>query len=62
MQEASITGREMEVCCLIKDGFENKEIASRLFISIHTLKNHVRHIYQKIGVHTRAQLVALLNK
>jgi DNA-binding CsgD family transcriptional regulator len=62
MQAAGLTGREMEVCCLIKDGFDNKEIASRLFISLHAVKNHVRHIYQKMGVHTRAQLVALLNQ
>jgi DNA-binding CsgD family transcriptional regulator len=62
MQEAGLTGREMEVSCLIRDGFDNKEIADRLFISVHTLKNHVRHIHQKMSVHTRAQLVALLNK
>jgi DNA-binding CsgD family transcriptional regulator len=62
MQEVGLTGREIEICILIRDGFDNQEIASRLFISLHTVKNHVRHIYQKMGVHTRAQLVALLNK
>jgi DNA-binding CsgD family transcriptional regulator len=62
MQEAGLTGREIETCILIRDGFENKEIANRLFISLHTVKNHVRHIHQKMSVHTRAQLVALLNK
>lgn len=62
MQEAGLTGREIEVACLIKDGFENKEISSRLFISLHTVKNHVRHIYQKMNVCTRAKLVSLLNR
>lgn len=61
LQESKLTGKEIEVVCLIKDGFEKNEIASRLFISTHTVKNHIRHIYQKIGVHTRAQLVALLH-
>jgi len=62
MQEAGLTGREIEVCILIQDGFGNKEIASRLFRSLHTVKNHIRHIYQKMNVHTRAQLVSLLNR
>lgn len=62
MQKVGLTSREIETCILIRDGFENKEIAARLFISLHTVKNHVRNIYLKMGVHTRAQLVALLNK
>jgi DNA-binding CsgD family transcriptional regulator len=62
MQKAGLTGWEIEICILIRDGFENKEIANRLFISLHTVKNHVRNIYKKMNVHTRAQLVALLNK
>jgi DNA-binding CsgD family transcriptional regulator len=62
MQETELTGREMEVCCLIRDGFANTEIAARLFISLHTIKNHVRHIHKKMSVCSRAQLVALLNK
>jgi DNA-binding CsgD family transcriptional regulator len=62
MQEAGLTGREIEICILIRDGFENQVIAARLFISLHTVKNHVRNIYKKMNIHTRAQLVALLNK
>jgi DNA-binding CsgD family transcriptional regulator len=62
MQESGLTHREMEVCILIRDGFDNQDIAARLFVSLHTVKNHVRHIYQKMNVHSRAKLVTLLNK
>ncbi len=62
MQQARLTGREMEICCLIREGIDDKEIASRLFISLYTAKNHIKNIHKKLGVRTRAQLVALLNQ
>jgi LuxR family maltose regulon positive regulatory protein len=34
------------------------EIASALFVSANTIRTHTRHIYAKLGVHTRAQAVA----
>ncbi len=61
MQEGGLTAREMEIASLIRDGMDDKEIGGRLFISIHTVKNHVKNIHQKLDVHTRAKLVALLN-
>ena len=61
MQEKGLTGREMEIASLIRDGMDDREIADRLFLSIHTVKNHVKNIHQKLNVHTRGQLVALLN-
>lgn len=48
--------REHDVYELILQGRSNKEIARRLFISESTTKVHVRHIYEKLGVHTRAEL------
>ncbi len=62
MQKAGLTGREREICVLIRNGFSNQEIASGLGISPHTVKNHIRNIHQKLDVQTRAKLVALLNK
>lgn len=62
LQQASLTAREMEVCILVKDGIADQEIASRLFISSHTVKNHVKSIHKKLNVNTRPQLVAFLNK
>jgi DNA-binding CsgD family transcriptional regulator len=62
MKEAGATGREMEICTLVKDGIDDQDIASRLFISLHTVKNHLKSIHKKLDVHTRPQLVALLNQ
>jgi two-component system nitrate/nitrite response regulator NarL len=43
---------------LIADGLSNKAIASRLHISTHTVKSHVRNIMEKLTLHTRLQLAA----
>ena len=48
----------MEVLNLIVQGFGNDEVAKKLFISPLTVKNHIRHIYEKLHVHSRAQVVS----
>ncbi len=55
--EFSITKREVEVLELIVDGYNNKEIADKLFISIETVRNHIRHIYEKLHVHSKSEAV-----
>ncbi len=62
LQKEGLTGREIEVCYLVKDGIANQEIADRLFISLNTVKNHLRSIHDKLDVNTRAQLVARLHQ
>jgi DNA-binding CsgD family transcriptional regulator len=62
MQEAGLTKRERDACNLIRQGIDANEIAKRLFISPHTVKTHLKRIHLKLGVHTRAQLVAALNR
>lgn len=57
----NITKREMEVINLICLGKTNKEIASELFISVDTVKDHNYKIFQKTGVKNRTQLVKLVN-
>jgi two-component system nitrate/nitrite response regulator NarL len=52
-----LTHREMEVVQLLADGKTNKEIASRLGISDHTVKFHVNGILGKLGVETRTEAV-----
>nr|NLJ02452.1 response regulator transcription factor [Bacillota bacterium] len=54
-----LTPREREVLKLIAQGLSNGEIAAALFISQHTVKNHVSNIYRKLGEHDRTK-VALL--
>ena len=53
-----LSDREIEVLQLIAEGLTNQEIASRLFISLNTVKGHTRNIYGKLGVHNRTQAVA----
>ncbi len=50
--------REAEVARLVADGMSNKQIGSRLFISERTVDAHVRHILNKLGFNSRAQIAA----
>lgn len=50
-----LSRREMEIAMLV-GSLSNKEIAGRLFIAERTVDNHVQHIFNKLGVHTRAQI------
>lgn len=54
-----LSSREMEVMELVAQGYPNGAIASRLFVADKTIKNHVNHIYAKLGVTTRAAAIAL---
>lgn len=50
-----LTKRELEVLTMIAQGLTNKEISQKLFISVHTVKTHVNHIFDKLGVNDRTQ-------
>ncbi|HEY2419923.1 MAG TPA: EAL domain-containing protein, partial [Neobacillus sp.] len=54
----SISSREMDVFKLLVNGMSNKEISDELFISEHTVKNHITHIFQKLAVSDRLQAMA----
>jgi DNA-binding NarL/FixJ family response regulator len=55
----ALSEREAEVMDLISSGRSNVDIASKLFLSEKTVKNHVNRIYVKLGVRTRAEAIAL---
>ncbi|GAA4516799.1 response regulator transcription factor [Actinoallomurus oryzae] len=55
--EGTLSKREREVLALIADGTTNREAARRLFVSEATIKTHLLHIYDKLGVRDRAAAV-----
>ncbi len=57
-----LTKREAEVVHLIGCGHSNGDIAKILFISEHTVKDHTKSIYRKLCVHSRFELMALVNR
>ena len=56
-RRANLSKRELEVLALLVRGVSNKEIAIKLDISDGTVRNHLTHIYRKLGVTDRVQAV-----
>lgn len=54
----SLTERELEVARLLARGLANDEIAAALFVSLNTVKTHLKNVYAKLGVRTRTEAVA----
>jgi DNA-binding NarL/FixJ family response regulator len=57
---AALSFRQMEVLELLAEGSPYEAIASRLFISVNTVKFHVRSIFSQLGVHNRLEAARLL--
>jgi two-component system, NarL family, response regulator LiaR len=57
-----LTPREREVINLIAEGMSNKAIGKELYISVHTVKSHLRNIMDKLALHSRLQLAAYVHK
>jgi two-component system, NarL family, nitrate/nitrite response regulator NarL len=55
-QGAVLSHREREIVILVAQGFKNKEMAERMFISEQTVKNHLHNIFDKLGVSDRLEL------
>ena len=58
VDEFNLTKREHEILELLIQGLSYKEIASKCFISPETMNSHIKNIYQKLNVHSRAQINA----
>jgi len=57
-EAAGLSPRETDVLRLVVQGLSNREIASELYLSVNSIKTYIRSAYRKIGVTTRAQVVA----
>lgn len=57
-EDYALTSRELELLQQLVLGLDNQEIADKLFISYETVRNHVKHIYEKLHVHSKSQAVA----
>jgi DNA-binding CsgD family transcriptional regulator len=53
----SLTRTELDVVRLVSEGLGNKDIGGRLFISPRTVQTHLTHVYAKLGLSSRVQLV-----
>ena len=57
--ESALTARELEILQLLAAGLPQAEIASRLFITQKTVGKHIERLLKKLGVHSRAEAIAL---
>lgn len=55
-ERAQLSQREREIIVLISQGYKNKEIAEKMFITEQTVKNHLHNIFDKLGVSDRLEL------
>ena len=53
LNSASLSTREIEILELIAKGMSNKEVASLLDLSVHTVITHTKNIYRKLNVNSR---------
>ncbi len=60
--EYQLSEREREIVALIGRGYSATAVADKLVISPHTVNTHVQHIYAKLGIHKRSELIAYLHR
>ena len=53
----SLSQREREVLDFLPGNLSADEIADRLFVSVHTVRSHIKHIYSKLDAHSRLEAV-----
>ncbi|MCK4944077.1 MAG: hypothetical protein KAS65_10890, partial [Candidatus Aminicenantes bacterium] len=58
--KSKITSREIEIIALLQKRKNYRQIEDELFISYHTVKNHIHNIFKKLGVNNRAELIYYL--
>lgn len=56
---SDLTNREIEVLRIASKGRSNKEIAAELFLSVNTVRNHMQHVLNKLGAHSKLEAAAI---
>lgn len=59
---SALTQREFELLLDLFDGKTNQQMAETRFVSLNTVKTHVKHIFEKLGVHSRPEILVLLRE
>ncbi|MBO9672957.1 MAG: DNA-binding response regulator [Sphingobacteriaceae bacterium] len=62
MIRLNISKRELEVLQLMSEGLSNQEIATKLFVSLNTIKTHIARLFEKLEVKRRTQAVEMSKK
>ena len=58
----TLTARELEVLQLMSEGLANQLIATKLFLSLNTVRNHVRNVLAKLNAHSKLEAVAIATR
>lgn len=56
-RETRLTAREKQILTLLKQGLDNKDMAIALNLGVQTVKNHMRGVFEKLGIKSRAQVL-----
>ena len=59
---SNLSDAELRVMKLVYDGCDNDEIADQLYLSPHTVKNHIKSVYAKLGIHEKSEFIQYANK
>ena len=61
-EEFLLSDREREIMGLVGRGYTASAVAERLVISTYTVNSHIQHIYRKLGIHKRSELISYLHR
>jgi DNA-binding NarL/FixJ family response regulator len=57
---SGLSAREREIAELVAEGLTNRQIGARIFLSEKTVETHLTHVFQKLGLRSRAQVAAVI--